>query len=279
MRRRASYLFVLLIILLSGCTLEQKLAKNFVKQKPGNQIILLAPSYLFKTNLKTYDIPGVDSLDEFTKDSLLLDKSLFLKNITDSLIINQFIIGFQKYLEKCDATVIPEKSIDTVMARGGHPYFVNIAQLGLEEYVHPYSSEEVVFDEVLTIDGFDVNAINYNAWIEVSRLNSEKMNKVLFNSDMLTDDVNGVMKQNLFSGNYTYNYSIDTITPGTAYDYSRYFGYWTAAKVFDYMMNNYVFDNLPVSYPYVPYYYHYDPDHKILSITDENDRIIELDNK
>jgi hypothetical protein len=202
-----------------------------------------------------------------------------VKDIADSVMIKEFVSGFKKYFELFGAVVLPESAIDTLMENGGSPYILNIAQFSLEEYLHPYSSEQMIYDEVMVIDGFDVNAINYNVWIELSRLNSEKNNKVLFNSDFLTDDVNGVMKQNLLTGKVTFDYTIDTINSAREYEFARKFGENTASYVFDYLMNNYILENLPDNYPYVPYYYHYDPERKILYAVDEEYRIIELGNK
>lgn len=279
MFKKASYLLATFFLLLTGCTLEQKLAKTYVKQNPCGQILLLEPDIVFKSNLKTYEIPGVDTLDDYLKDSLLLDKSLFLKDITDSLIIKEFVKGFKRYFELFDADVLPESSIDTLLEKGGTPFIMNIAQLSLEEFIHPYSSEQIIYDEVMVIDGFDVNAINYNVWIELSRLNSDKKNKVLFNSDYITDDVNGVLRQNLFTGKAIYDYTIDTITTAREYEFARQFGENTAGLLFDYLLNSYILENLPDNYPFDPYYYHYDPERKIFFTTEEDQRIIKLEDK
>jgi hypothetical protein len=279
MLKKASYLLAAFSLLLTGCTLEQKLAKTYVKQNPLGRILLLEPSIVFKSNLKTYEIPGVDTLAEYLKDSLLLDKSLFLKDVSDSLLIREFVSGFKKYFELSGAVVLTESSIDTLMEKGGTPYIMNIAQFSLEEFLHPYSSEQLIYDEVLVIDGFDVNAINYNVWIELSRLNTEKKNKVLFTSDYITDDVNGVLRQNLFTGKAIYDYTIDTITTAREYEFARKFGETTAGLIFDYLLNTYILENLPDNYPYDPYYYHYDPERKVFFATDEDQRIIELEDK
>ncbi|MCU0370872.1 MAG: hypothetical protein MUC31_05610, partial [Bacteroidales bacterium] len=146
----------------------------------------------------------------------------------------------------------------------------------LEEFVHPYYSEEVIYDEVLVIEGFDVNAINFNVWVELGRMNTEQHNKILFMSDFLTDDVNGIFKQNLFSGKVVFDYTIDTITVPGIYGFARWFGGKAANDIYDYLLNDYIRQNLPENYPFVPRYYHYDPVRKVLYSSEEQKDIIEI---
>lgn len=262
---------------MSGCTLEQKLAKSYVKANPADTFFVLRPEFLFKTNLKAYEVEDSAGLSEEEQASLLFEKSLFLKDISDSLMISEFVGGLTSRLKKYGAVVMLENAVDSVLVNGGHPVVFNIAQFTLEEFLHPYSAEQVVYDEVLVIDGFDVNAINYNIWIELSMMNTERKNKVLFTSDYLTDDVDGMFRQNLFTGKVIFDFTIDTITISRTYEFARQFGERSAALVFDYLMNTYVLENLPEGYPYDPYYYHYDPEKKILYTIGEEDRIMILE--
>lgn len=274
---RSSYLLALILFLLTGCSLEQRLARSFVEADKPSELLLLRPSVIFKYNLKEFEIPGLDTMKGFRKDSLLLENSLFLRAVTDSLLIEQFTTSFGKTLESYNARVIPESSIDTLMANGGTPYIINIAQFSLEEYIHPYSSEAVVYDEVIVIDGIDLNAINYNMWLELGRMNTEKKNKVLFVSDYLLDAMNGTLKQNLLSGKMSFDYTIDTITMPQVYEFARQFGKKSAEYLFDYLMNDYIGENIPEDYPYDRYYYHYDPQRNIIYPVGDEERIIELE--
>jgi hypothetical protein len=277
MMMRSSYLCALAIVLLTGCGVEQKLARSFVDIGKPAEYLFLRPSIILKYNLKDFEIPGIDTLEGYRKDSTLLENSLFLKSITDSLLIEQFASGFIKTLESFGARVVLENSIDTLMEKEGSPYVINIAQFSLEEFVHPYSSEEVVYDEVVVINGIDLNAINYNLWLELSHMNTEKMNKVLFLSDYLLDNMKGTLKQNLLSGKYSFDYTIDTITMTQVYEFAEWFGKKSAAYLFDYLMNDYIGENIPEEYPYERYYYHYDPQRNSFYPIGEEDRFIELE--
>jgi hypothetical protein len=277
MKMRYLYLVATAIFLLTGCSVEQKLARTFVTTASPSEYLLLRPTVILKYNLKTFEIPGLDSLEGFQKDSTLLANSLFLKDINDSIFIDQFTAAFVKRLEAYGARVALENSIDTLMEQEGQPYIVNIAQFSLEEYIHPYSSEEEVYDEVIVINGIDLNAINYNLWLELSHMNTEKKNKILFTSDYLLDGLNGSLKQNLLSGKYSFDYTIDTISIPEVYEFAGQFGKKAASYLFDYLMNDYIGEKLPENYPFERYYYHYDPNRKSYYPIGEEDRYIELE--
>jgi len=128
------------------------------------------------------------------------------------------------------------------------------------------------------IDGIDLNAINYNVWLELGMLNSENNNEVLFVSDFLLDNISGILKHNLITGKMSFDYTIDTITTGQVYEYSRLFGKAAANYLFDYLMNDYIGENLPEDYIYERIFYHYDPARRILYPAAEEDRIIQVEN-
>jgi hypothetical protein len=277
MKMRSLYPVALAIFLLTGCSVEQKLARSFVDTGKPAEYLYLRPAIILKYNLKAFEIPGLDTLEGYRKDSTLFENSLFLKSIKDSLLIEQFTTGFIKTLESYGARVVLENSIDTLMKKEGSPYVINIAQFSLEEFIHPYSSEETVYDEVVVIDGIDLNAINYNLWLELSHMNTEKKNKVLFLSDYLLDNMKGTLKQNLLTGKYSFDYTIDTITPAQIYEFAQWFGKKCATYLFDYLMNDYIGENISEEYPYERYYYHYDPQRNSFYPIGEEDRFIELE--
>jgi len=264
-------------MIMTSCTLEQRLARTYVGLNDPGEFYLLKPSYLFKFNLKEFEISGIDTLSEFKKDSLLLENSLLLKNITDSVFIDAFTNGLESKLKSFGANIIKEDDTDTLLNNGGTPYILNVAQISLEEYIHPYRSEEEIYDEIIVIDGIDLNAINYNVWIELGILNTETKNKVLFISDYLFDNLNGTLKQNLLTGKLSFDYTIDTINTEQVYQSARQFGDATAGYLFDYLMNAYIGENLPEDYRYERVYYHFDSERRILYPADEEQMMMELE--
>ncbi len=267
-------LLLLTVLLLTSCTMEQKLARSFVKMDKPLPFVVMQPRYVFKNNLKTFEIPGYDSLPVILRDSLLFENSLFLKFIQDSLLIRKFSESFENALRKRGLTVYDEVYLDTLLAGSDTAAIINIAQFVLEEYVHPYVSEEEVYDEVIVIDGIDLNAINFNVWFELTMMNGGSRLFLLFQSDYLYDAINGTLKQNLLTGEYSFDFTIDTISQGQWYAFAEQFGEKAGSQIYDFVMNVFIRDNLPEEYPYEVLYYHYDLDRRLVYPVMEEERIM-----
>ena len=277
MKRLTTYLAIsLLLSSLAGCTLEQKLASSFVKTGIKDDFLLMEPGYLFKYNLKTYEVPELDSIPEELRDSILIEKSLFLRSINDSVLIKTFSDRFVAGLKKYNINIYPENYLDTFLATGRTANVLHLAQFSLEEYVHPYTREEVVDEEIVVIDGIDLNALNFNIWLELSPLNYQGKQKVLFGTDYLLDGLQGMLKQYFFTGEMSFDFTIDTIRLAQVYKFAGEFGERTAGYLYDYYLNRYITENLPADYQFERYYYHYDPVRNSVYPVEPEESLIEL---
>jgi hypothetical protein len=273
-RLKTPAVLILLAVALGGCTLEQKLARSFIKMEKPLPFVIMQPSYVFKNNLKTFEIPGYDSLPESLRENLLYENSLFLRFINDSLMIRKFSESFENALRARGLTVYDEVYLDTLLAGSDTAAIINIAQFVLEEYVHPFVGEEEVYDEVIVIDGIDLNAINFNVWFELTMMNGNSRLFLLFQSDYLYDAINGTLKQNLITGEYSFDYTIDTISQGQWYAFAERFGEKAGEQMYDFVLNVFIRDNLPDDYPYEVMYYHYDFDRRLVYPVTEEERIM-----
>ena len=93
------FISAVLIVALSSCNPEKKLAIEFVSQANIKSILVLTPEYLYKTNLKTYLMDSLGIGDDENKDSLLLLHSKYLSKLNDSLFIANYILGYKKALQ------------------------------------------------------------------------------------------------------------------------------------------------------------------------------------
>jgi hypothetical protein len=282
------WLHVIAVILLStvmsasltSCQLEKKTVRAFIDSPRAEPLLLLLPDYIFPVNLKEYDIPGKDSLDEAAIDSLMIDYSLFLKDINDSVVLARFSNAFIRGLQGFGYKVYPESKLDSVLHGNQRTYVVNLAQMTVEEYIHPYSESYYVGDELVTLKDIDLNALNLNVWIELGAMNGDKKIKVLFASDYLFDRLSGNFRQNFFASQLTFEYAIDTLTVKQFYSMAEYFGGKCSGFLFDFFMNEYLKENLPPDYPYDPQYYHYDHERQMILISESpEDRFTELEEK
>jgi hypothetical protein len=61
------------------------------------------------------------------------------------------------------------------------------------------------------------------------------------------------------------------------YEFAEWFGKKSATYLFDYLMNDYIGENISEEYPYERYYYHYDKKGNTFYPIGEEDRFIELE--
>ncbi len=254
------YLFIFFVItsfLLFSCSIERKIAKQYIElNKPGSMLILI-PDYVYKNSLKQFEIENADSLNEWTLDSTLFANSLYIQNISDSIILEKYIDNLIIGLKQYGFKIFTESQTDTFMLISPPSFIVNIAQIELEEYIMPVRDEEFFNDGNLYYMEFDLNAVNINSWFEITELNiQDQERKILFASDYTFDDIEGSFRQMPFTWEVKYKYTIDTLTVDDIYDFAEFLGKEYAAYIYDYIMNEYIKKHLPENV--LPdYYFHY----------------------
>jgi len=253
-----------LFFLLNSCSVEYKIAKEFVNAPNNISLLVFTPDYIFKNNLKTYEYPVYDSLSGDDLDSALFFNSLFLQNLNDSIFFENYVNNLNLGLSRYGFKIFPENMLDSFLLIQSDAYILNIAQIELEEYEMPYTAEEY-FGEYLYSETIDLNAVSINSWFEITKLNSsENEKKVLYASHVVFDDMSGSFSQNIFTGEVTFSYKIDQMTENDIYELSVLLGAKYAGYTFDYFLNNYIIKYLPEKV-HSDKYLHYNPYRKTLT--------------
>lgn len=273
---RLALIALMVSLLFSSCSVEKKLAKEFRENWHDTVAMVLMPDYIFKNNIKAFEYPGIDTLPQPEQDSLLFFGSTFLKEISDSTVMNGFEKKFIRQLEKYPIRVMKEQSLDSFMTSPASGILINIAQMSVEEFIHPYSFDYDLTDEYLSVDSIDLNAVSLNVWIEVSMLNSMEKNKVLFASDFILDELEGFFRQYIFSGSIEFEYSIDTLSMQRIYLFTEEMGARCASYLYDYFLNRYIQSKVPENYPFEVRSLHWDPDRKYFEFREPDGGLIEL---
>ena len=266
-----------LSIVLSSCYVEKKLGKEFRENWKDTTVMVLVPEYVFKNNLKTYEIPGLDTFPEWKQDSMLLARSIFLKDISDSVVITDFTARFMGRLEKLGFNVMDEARMDEFLSEHPDGIIVNLAQMSVEEFVHPYTFDYDLGDEMLTVSDIDLNAVSFNLWMEISKLNSSEKNRVLFASDFVVDELDGYFRQYVFTGDINFEYTIDTLTTSRIYTFASGLGARYAEYLYDHFLNLYIVENVPDRYLYDIRPLHWNPDIRMFEFKEDENRFLELD--
>lgn len=276
MNRRISYFIsvVLLAVFLTSCYTEWRLAKSYIESEPDVSILILPTNYVFKKNLKVDELEKSDAFTDAQLDSALMENSLFLQAISDSIFLENFINSMIDEFVGMGFKVYTEQMLDSFLFVKTPAYLFNIAQIELEEHYNVHEDKQE-FGDFIYFKNVDLNALTYNFWFEMSELNAEsESRKVFFASETINDVVYGYFTENLFTGDIKYKYNVNEIDLDIIYRYSGYFGRQCAGYTFDYLMNQYIENNWPPEKT-LRYYMQYKRENKSLDPT-INDRFIEL---
>ncbi len=273
---KKTLVIVTALLILISCSPVRKVAKTYVDDTPGLTLLVLKPAFIYKTSLKDYEIEGVDTMSEDELDSVLYYNSLFLKEIDDSVFIERYVRGYVQELRKLGFDVYRDQEFDTFMSLGKEGYIINLAQISLEEYVYAYTTDAMIMQEVVSVSGIDLNALNIDTWFEFNSVNLEESeSKVFYVSDYIFDDLNGRFIAHLFSAEVKYEFTVDTIMIDTLYSYMWEMGAIYAGYTNDYFLNKHIRKLLPET-GQQDMYFHYDRKENRLRLAGDFERFIEI---
>jgi len=268
---------IALFSLLSSCTVERKLASDFIHIKDSISVLVIPVDQLFKTNVKTWEIEGIDELEAWEQDSVLFHNSLFLKDVNDSIFFDRYFSSLHNGLWDYGLNVFYEDELIDFLAVTTPAYQVAVAQLEIEEDIYPYRAEEVFDDTVAYYEDFFLNTVNINSWYEITKLNDPlALNNLLYTSHFVMDALEGRFVHNIFTGEVKFKYDLTPMDVEQIYELAEILGEKYAGYIFDYMLNQYVYRNIgkgirPKSY------FHYDKELKTLYQAGD-DRFIFMEN-
>ncbi len=269
-----------LLIAFIKCTTENKLAKEFIKTRRSIDVIVLKPEFLIKTNLKEDSIQQLTTLTQAQKDSIGIIKSIFLKNVNDSALINNYYQAIVDELKEFGFNVITDtllfSSVDSqqsTIIKDSVYYKLNISQIELDENYIPYE-DQIQEDTTMYVQSFDLNEVALDTWIEASEERKTlKKSVVLYSEHTASDLISGGFERNLFGEVLHYKYKIDKITDDDINKLVSFSAKKNASYYFDYLMNKHVGAELKKSYNLPStVYFHYNRFYNYLTPVYNNDR-------
>ncbi len=234
------------VSLLMSCSVEQEMGNNFLKRRDSLAVLLIPPDYLYKTNLKAYEIENFDELTEYEQDSALYANSKFLQYLDDTLLIKRMMSSLEAGLRQYGIYTYTPDRMDEFMSQNRTAYQVSLAQLEAEEDVYPYRAEAVFFDSVLYFEDFLLNKVSLNSWFEVTKLNdTTAVNNVLYASHYAMDGLDGRFVNNAFTDEVEFKYNMDSLQVEDVYALAQTLGEKYAGYLFDYFLNGYIYRQYP----------------------------------
>lgn len=233
------FIMLLLLSFFSSCSVERKIAKEYIVQRSQLNLLIIPPDFLYKVSLKEWQIDSAGELTEWEIDSALFENSLFLREVSDSVFLDYYAGNYIAEMAAYGINVYPQDSLTTFLDGKNNAYIINMAQLELEEYIMPVKQEEV-FGESVYYHILDLNAVNLNSWFEISKVNGDDEAGVYFSSMHATDGMEGYFRFNYFNDDVKFVYEIDSLGLDIIYKLAALAGHTYAAYTFDFLLNKYI---------------------------------------
>jgi hypothetical protein len=262
MLRNHNFMLVLAALLAAliskSCSAEKQIASSFVSTPEKPALLITHPGFIYKSNLKKDQFIGLDAMAPESRDSALFFNSLYLKELDDSVIFENFLSNLMGELVSLGYEVYSQQNLDAFLATKKKSYIFDIAQMELEEYILPHKEREVFDDTAVYFKSFDLNAVNMNTWFELAELNPDTQNRVvLYASHYVFDYLKGRFIRNTLTGEVKYRYVQKPMATEDVYKLASVLGKKYAGYLNDYLLNRYIASQLPEgSGP--ERYYHFD---------------------
>ncbi|MBW6490237.1 MAG: hypothetical protein K0B15_03470 [Lentimicrobium sp.] len=232
--------------ILSSCSTERILARQFLKNTEPEAMLLLAPDYVFKKGYKLPDSLDSEKYSPYQLDSVLLANSTIIRNVNDSVYFSAFMFGFSNALKQFGYLVYESENAGEFLSKGAKSLIVNLAQSELEEYYDSIGEKAQFGDEDIYSYEFFITSVNLNFWFEINGVNYyDSIMPVLFSQQVLSDRVEGGFRYFPFSGDVKYIYAIDSIELRDLYNAAFNAGELNATYLHDYLLNRYIQKKMP----------------------------------
>ena len=262
-----------LIILLTACSAERELAREFVKMDKKVPILLNITDQLLLTNEKIKRISNFDSLDVSKQDSLWTVNTLYLDSIYDIKFLNQYYSILKSELQSYGFLVYTSDSIDKFNKLETSKFILNIAQIEISEDNYIYIDQETFPNSLVYYHDNTLNMISMYFWLEFSS-SGLKNGKVFYSSFPINDQLESRFIIDNNTDKVIYQYKITPFKLKDIYLLCDFSAQRCANYFFNFLMNQYVKENLPSNVTN-PRYFSYDRNSGFL-FNNENDIFKEL---
>lgn len=256
--KRLAFIALLLVVILSGCQTELKLAKKYMTERPYIEAAVYFPEQAeVKTEYSTQLGKKTEVLNGFSQD-------LFLDVMYNAYAEAMGDYGVEVY--------VPEDA-DNVQIDSTH-WLVMLSRMEISGRITEY--EDYLFSDTEEFSyKHPLNTVNVASWFEV---NDGDWKPVLFCEHNLMDGFDSKTDYSFWTNKIDYTYTIDTLELKDVYNYAVYLGKLYAGYTYDYMLNSYIEAELKKKGYAYQLLLRYDPYKKQLRYAADDDRFIEIKN-
>lgn len=234
------------MMLLSSCTIERKLASEYLKNRDSEAVLLIRPDFIYKEGYKVPDSINVESIPEAERSAKLLGYTELIQYLDDSIFIEGYMNGLVFGLRQAQYQVFSGQSAHSFLLSSSDRIILNLAQLEIEEYYIPVEEQASFSDEENYSYEFDITGVNINSWFEISGMNRNDTSiRVVYNNYQVSDHVASEYRYFAISGEVKFLYHVDSLQVYDLYEAGWNAGYYNADNFSNYLLNRYIRDNMP----------------------------------
>ena len=246
----------LCLLLLVGCSADLRLAKTFVARRTGIRAAVYFPE---KAEVKS-------------ENDAANGASEVLEGFSKDLFLDIMYGAYREAMGAYDVEVYVPDDIENVRVDSAH-WLVMLSRMEITGRITEY--EDVLFSDMGEVSyKHPLNEVNVASWFEVS---DGEWKPVLFCEHNLIDGFSSTTDYSFWTANIGYDYTIDTLQLDDVYHYAVYLGKLYAGYTYDYMMNDYVGDELKKLNREYQILFRYDPYKKQVQYAEEGDGFVELE--
>jgi hypothetical protein len=230
-------------ISVSSCSIENKIASESGKYIDGAAILLLFPDDIFVDISKDFQLP--DSLNDDERYYASIDSSFFLKNIDAEDFKDRFEKEIISLYRDYGFRVYLKDSLSSFLKLDTTAFVVEFTQFQIEEFWKPYYYEEEMPDGYTYHQEFSLNALGFDAWITISKLNDTTgTNSLIYSEESIADDIDGMFVMNNITGEVNFVYNYTPLKPGDADDLTEKAAIKISLDIVDFIANSYIEDKM-----------------------------------
>lgn len=259
MLKYLNILILFLILILSGCSPEYKLARQYIRNHKSNALMLIPLYEIGKDNLTlNCDTNILYLYSPFQLDSMAWAQSAYVKSISDSVFLTRFTSSMINELNRAGFDIYVSDSSDFFNKLPDPKWLVKVAHLQLNEK-HTVNNYNVCDEKVEGVIDFTaslrMNMLNLHSWFEASQ--TETGNKqVLYLEESIMDNRTLGYDFALNKGYEGLQQNRDSLEMEDVYKLADESGIKHAELLLNHFLNEYISRNLPVGITKKKYFYY-----------------------
>lgn len=242
-------LLSIVVLAVTSCATEEyvKSARNFYDNNDSLAVLVLRPDKILYTNHKVYDSLLLDTLSQAQISDFLIDNSIFLKNLDDTIINEVFVDKFIRVLAQTNLKVYTSDFFDEFEKNNSdNQYVIDLRKLEFDEYIDVVTDEYMTVkhnlmggkDTVLFVHDTYLNYFAGNIWLDYHSPYSDTTS-VLYANNRISDSHYGMFTKDYYGDVVYYEDNLE-LTPGNIITFLDLIAGHYANYVYNHILNDYM---------------------------------------